>query len=179
MSEEVLTTSSTGGQKGVKLERYDLIPVGPLRELALHYGRGARKYGENQWRKGYEYSKSIAALQRHLEAFKGGEDIDEETGSPHMAAVAWHVFALLEFAETFPRHDDRWSTLKNQPAEEPRGFKVGDRVQIRWSGYYTVKVGDIGTVQSICDNGLYRVLTGHWHAGMLFPESALRLCPEQ
>lgn len=30
------------------------------------------------------------------------------TGAPHMAAVAWHAFALLEFFETHPDHDDRY-----------------------------------------------------------------------
>lgn len=73
---EVRTTSSTGGQKGTKLARYDLIPVHPLRLLAEHYGRGAAKYADNQWRRGYEFSKSIAARTRHFEAWRGGEDFD-------------------------------------------------------------------------------------------------------
>lgn len=73
---EVRTASSTGGEKGVKLARYDLIPVLPLRLLAEHYGRGAAKYADNQWRRGYEFSKSIAAKVRHFEAWRGGEDFD-------------------------------------------------------------------------------------------------------
>lgn len=133
---EVRTVSSTGGEKGTKLARHDLIPIGPLTELAEHYGRGARKYADNQWRNGYEWSKSYAALQRHLTAFWSGEDYDicpedgagckhtdaagepyvavepntcfNHTGSHHMAAAAWHAFALLEFKDTFPDHDDRF-----------------------------------------------------------------------
>lgn len=73
---EVRTTSSTGGQKGTKIERFDLIPAGPLAELAAHYGSGAKKYAAHQWRNGYEWSKSYAALMRHLNAFWGGEDYD-------------------------------------------------------------------------------------------------------
>lgn len=73
---ETRTTSSTGGQKGVKLARFDLIPAGPLRELAEHYGRGARKYASHQWRQGYEWSKSIAALGRHFNDFQAGKDYD-------------------------------------------------------------------------------------------------------
>jgi hypothetical protein len=105
---EVRSVSSTGGEKGTKLARYDLIPVHPLEELAKHFGRGALKYDDNQWRKGYEWSKSYAALQRHLTAFWDGEDIDAETGSPHLAAVAWHAFALIQFAKDFPEFDDRY-----------------------------------------------------------------------
>ncbi|PBC38515.1 hypothetical protein CJ179_38620 [Rhodococcus sp. ACS1] len=107
MTDEIRSVSSTGGEKGVKLARYDLIPAVPLRDLAEHYGRGAEKYDDNQWRKGYEWSKSFAALQRHAWQFWSGEDYDEETGSPHMAAVAWHAFALLEFMRTHPNFDDR------------------------------------------------------------------------
>ena len=105
---EVRTTSSTGGQKGTKLARFDLLPVGPLTELAKHYGRGAAKYDDNNWRKGYEWSKSYAAAQRHLTAFWGGEDIDEETGTPHVIAAAWHCFALAENMDAFPEFDDRF-----------------------------------------------------------------------
>jgi hypothetical protein len=73
---EVRSTSSTGGQKGVKLQRFDLIPIGPLTRLAEHYGKGALKYDNHQWRKGYEWSKSYAALLRHLTAWWNGEEYD-------------------------------------------------------------------------------------------------------
>lgn len=97
----------TGGQKGVKLERYDLIPAEPLRLLAEHFGKGALKYDENNWRKGYKWSWSFGAMMRHAWAFWRGEDIDKETGTPHIIAVAWHAFALAEFMRTHPDKDDR------------------------------------------------------------------------
>lgn len=108
---EVRVTSSTGASKGSKPARYDLIPVGPLAELAEHYGKGAQKYaqvnGRDNWRNGYDWSLSYAALQRHANAFWSGEDIDPETGSKHMVAVAWHAFALVEFMESHPGFDTR------------------------------------------------------------------------
>lgn len=73
---EIRTTSSTGGQKGVKLERWDLLPMGPLSHLARHFGRGAEKYDDHQWRNGYEYSKGIAALLRHFSTWIQGNDWD-------------------------------------------------------------------------------------------------------
>jgi hypothetical protein len=129
---EVRTTSATGGQKGTKLARFDLIPQGPLWELAEHFGMGALKYANHQWRQGYEWSKSIAAKARHDSEFAAGRDYDvcsndpdgclpwsdglehdddtcfNHTGSHHMAAVAWHAFLLLEFKDTHPDHDDRF-----------------------------------------------------------------------
>lgn len=120
MTNEVRTTSATGGQKGVKDERFDLIPAGALAKLARHYGAGARKYDDNQWRKGYEWSKSYAAMQRHLNQFWGGEDVDEETGSSHLACAAWHCFALMTFAEEFPEYDDRYDPDAAEPVSKER-----------------------------------------------------------
>jgi hypothetical protein len=97
----------TGGEKGMKLERYDLIPVGPLEDVARHYGRGAAKYADRNWERGYFWSLSFAAMMRHAWAFWRGEDSDEETGSPHLAAVVFHAFALMEFSKTHPEKDDR------------------------------------------------------------------------
>lgn len=106
-SGQLISTSSSGGRKEVKLARFDLIPVGPLTELAKHYGRGAAKYADRNWEKGYEWSKNYAAAQRHLTAFWGGEDIDPETSTPHVIAAAWHMFALAEFMEKHKEFDDR------------------------------------------------------------------------
>lgn len=107
LAAEVRSVSATGGEKGTKLARYDLLPAKPLHELAEHYGRGALKYDDDNWRRGYEWSKSFAALQRHAWAFWDGEDIDAETGSKHLIAVAWHALALAEFMDAHPDYDNR------------------------------------------------------------------------
>lgn len=108
MSEEVRTTSSTGGQKGVKASRYDLIPIPALDLLARLYGRGAEKYEEHNWRKGYEWSKSYASAMRHMTLFWDGEDIDEEMGLPHVICAAFHMFTLATFMIEHPEFDDRF-----------------------------------------------------------------------
>lgn len=112
--ERVRITSDTGGAKESKLARHDQIPTYPLHCLAEHYGAGNAKYptpaGEkDNWRKGYNWSLSYAAMQRHANAFWSGEDIDAETGHSHLTAVAWHAFALLEWSRhpELARFDDR------------------------------------------------------------------------
>lgn len=108
MTEEVIVTNEqTGGRKGSKLARFDLIPSRPLELLAEHYGRGCLKYSDRNWENGYNWGLSFAAMMRHAWAFWRGEDIDPETGSPHLVAVAWHAFALLEFGRICPTLDDR------------------------------------------------------------------------
>lgn len=109
MSKEIRKTDpKTGAQKGTKLERHDLFASESLRRLATHFGVGAQKYDEHNWRKGYAWSWSYAALQRHLWAFWGGEDIDEETGSRHIISAMWHCMALDTFMDEHPELDDRF-----------------------------------------------------------------------
>lgn len=105
---EVRTTSATGGQKGVKARRFDLIPVDGMNLLAELYTKGAEKYAEHNWRNGYEWSKSYAAAMRHLTQFWNGEDYDEETGVPHVINVVFHMFALSQFMQDYPEYDDRY-----------------------------------------------------------------------
>lgn len=144
---EVRSVSATGARKGVKEERPDLVPVGPLRQLAVHYGRGAEKYterdengnvtheGGNNWRAGYEYSKSYAALQRHLLAWWGGEDLDPEIGTSHLTAAAWHCFTLLEFMTTHPEFDDRVKPKPVATVLDEVAAKAAYREPVGMGGY--------------------------------------------
>lgn len=98
----------TGGVKGQKLAAVSHIPPDALLQVAEHFGRGAQKYSRYNFRKGYAWSLSYDAMMRHALQFWGGQDLDEETGSPHLAAVAFHALALMTFMEEHPELDDRF-----------------------------------------------------------------------
>lgn len=151
---EVRTTSSTGGEKGVKPERYDLIPVEALASVARLYGEGAKKYAENNWRRGYEYSKSISAIHRHLAEFCKGVDIDPETGQPHLAAVIFHSLALITFVEEHPEFDDRY---KRSIPEEDALAILQQKLLDESGGWINHSVAvhppDVGPVESVMRNG--------------------------
>lgn len=106
----------TGGEKGVKLARFDLMPWTILKEIAEHFGRGARKYADRNWERGYAWSLSYGALHRHLEAFWDGEEWDDDPSlldpdgvvrSRHIIAVAWHALVLAFFSRYRRGTDDR------------------------------------------------------------------------
>lgn len=99
--------SPTGGEKGQKLARFDLIPPAALWKIAEVFGRGARKYDERNWERGYDWSLSFAACMRHLWAWWRGEDRDPESGQSHLAHAAFHVLALLTYEDTHPEFDNR------------------------------------------------------------------------
>lgn len=98
----------TGGQKGAKAEAYAYIPPHPLAELARVYGYGAQKYAPYNWAKGYAWSLSISALFRHIEAWRGGEAIDPESGIHHLALANFHLNTLQEFQRLGLGTDDRF-----------------------------------------------------------------------
>lgn len=106
-SGEVRVTSSTGGEKGQKDAQYGLIPTRPLRLLAELYGRGAQKYAERNWERGYDWRLSYDAAQRHMNLFWSGEDMDAETRVPHPVCAMFHMAALVEFLDTHPEFDTR------------------------------------------------------------------------
>jgi hypothetical protein len=109
MAETIVTDPSTGGQKGQKPERFSMLPPRALSAVARVYGFGADKYDRDNWRRGYAWSLSYDALQRHLAAFWDGEDLDPESGEPHLAHAAFHVLTLLTFSEEYPAGDDRYA----------------------------------------------------------------------
>ena len=97
----------TGGEKGSKEARFDLLPWDILQQDATLYGRGAAKYEARNWEKGFDYSLSVAALGRHFAAWVEGENEDQETGLSHLLAVRFHAAALLRFLKEYPELDDR------------------------------------------------------------------------
>lgn len=124
-----ITNATTGASKGSKAARFDLIPVPALTELAELYGFGVKKYAARNWEGGYDLSLSYAALQRHANAWWGGEDTDEETTLSHMAAVAWHAFTLMTLLKTHPEMDDRPTTV-HDPLE---GFDPEyNKIAVNW-----------------------------------------------
>ena len=106
---ETMKTSSTGGQKGQKPDRQDLIAVPWLRAIGVVCGFGAAKYSDDNWRKGYSWRLSYGALKRHLDLWWGGEVYDKESGLHHLAHASWHCMVLFIFSKNiqYQKFDDR------------------------------------------------------------------------
>jgi len=81
--------------------RIDLIPHEMIFETAEVLSDGANKYGADNWRQGAEWSRYFSALQRHLWAWKSGEDLDPETGKSHLA----HASCCLAFLMAYQRRE--------------------------------------------------------------------------
>lgn len=107
--ETIITDPVTGGQKGSKLPQLGAIEPLAILEVAKVAGYGATKYARYNYLRGYRWSLSFDALQRHLLLFWSGEDRDQESGLYHLAHAAWHCLALLSFKLFNLGEDDRWT----------------------------------------------------------------------
>lgn len=105
--EEIVVDPDTGGRKGQKDVRLHALPWESLQELGRVFAFGEKKYDDYNFRKGYQWSLSYDALQRHLWAFWNRTDRDEESGLHHVAHAMWHCAVLLFFSLKGKGKDDR------------------------------------------------------------------------
>lgn len=98
-------------QTGTKYDggkpRMDLLDWDALEGIAHVLTFGAQKYDPHNWRGGIAYSRIISSLLRHLAAFQRGEDIDPESGLPHIDHIGCNVMFLSYFSKRRQDLDDR------------------------------------------------------------------------
>lgn len=107
-AEKMTVDPKTGGMKASKPCQLGFVDPVALEKLGEVAGFGAEKYDKFNYLKGYDWTLSINALYRHFLAFQNGEDLDPESGLPHMAHAAWHALNLVSFLERDLGTDDRF-----------------------------------------------------------------------
>lgn len=112
---ELVTPDQTNPQSSGGL-RYDdgKAPMHLLCPLAMEgianvMGAGAKKYAPHNWQKGMAWSKVIACLLRHIFALMRGEDLDKETGLPHVDHIGANAMFLCNYYRNHKALDDRYS----------------------------------------------------------------------
>ena len=114
----IYASEAPKGAKGMKFDkekpRMDLLDADALEGLAKVLTFGAEKYAANNWRNGIEYSRLTAAILRHLMALQRGEDIDPESGLPHIDHLGCCWMFLSNNFKTRPDLDDRWTSLRDR-----------------------------------------------------------------
>ena len=77
-------------------------------ELAVHFEAGAKKYGENNWRRGIPVHCYIDSAVRHFLKFLRG-DSDER----HDRAFCWNLICCIWTVRQMPETDDFTGNEKN------------------------------------------------------------------
>jgi len=119
MNELIEEKTMEEGKKfdGDKL-RLDLIPTILLRGVAWILTFGAKKYGDRNWEQGILYHRLWGAMLRHLMAWYDGEELDPESGKPHL----WHAACNLSFLMHFEDNKDRYESFDDRPCQADRPF---------------------------------------------------------
>lgn len=85
-----------------------LVPRAALEAEARVYGFGAKKYGRDNYKKGFKYTRLIDAALRHIAAALDGEDNDPESGESHLAHARCCIGMLMEITRLGTVTDDRF-----------------------------------------------------------------------
>lgn len=90
------------------------MPIDPILFVAKVFEHGIGKYEENSWRDHPADSKRVySSIMRHMFAWKLGEEIDSESGLPHLDHALAQLMILIQNEE-----DDRRSTSQRGRTED-------------------------------------------------------------
>lgn len=84
-----------------------LNPRVALEAMAQAFMVGEKKYGRNNYRRGMENHRLVAAALRHIMAFNEGEDLDPEYNTPHLGHALASLAMLLVQIENGTTIDTR------------------------------------------------------------------------
>lgn len=85
----------------------NIIDPGFLIDIAKVMSMGEAKYGKANWMGGGSYESWVASALRHIEAFNRGENLDQESGLPHLAHAAVNCLMIEGWRRNSVGQDDR------------------------------------------------------------------------
>lgn len=88
--------------------RLSLVPPDWIQAVGRVLDKGLKKYRRDNWRDGAPPTEYMDSLMRHYCAFMRGEDLDGESGEPHLAHIAVNALMCLSSMEGTDHPDDRY-----------------------------------------------------------------------
>lgn len=98
--------------------RIELVPAILIEEVAKIFSFGAQKYNDWNWTKGFPWLQPYASAMRHLLAWHRGEDLDSESGLPHLAHAIVNLAMLLHYSKYKIGQDNRLDPNTGQEKKE-------------------------------------------------------------
>lgn len=92
--------------------RLELIPPEAIEAMGRAFTYGAKKYADHNWVNGFPWERIIGSAMRHLNDFRKGVDIDEESGLHQLDCLIANVAMLIAHVEGDLGHDNRRKTIR-------------------------------------------------------------------
>jgi len=150
----------------VDWSQVDLTLLEPMIRVLMY---GEKKYHKYNWKKGAPISELIGCLMRHLTSFMDGEDIDKESGQPHLGHAMSNLMMMINTMKNRKELDDRYeegkdysskkADLEKQDLEFPiyntlgeqeevtiphlKNHNMYDLCKVKWVNEGIIEVGDI------------------------------------
>lgn len=87
--------------------QWTLIDFKALEGMVRALEFGANKYAKDDWKKGIETKKIADKIMRHLVEYLDGNDLDEESGLPHIDHLQANAMYLSYMMKFKPEFDNR------------------------------------------------------------------------
>ena len=95
MDKEIEENKATRHNEGKP--RIGLVPPELMVEVAKVLTFGAKKYDDNNWKKGLPDENCLSSCLRHITSYMAGEEFDSESELPHLAHAACNLGFMLHF----------------------------------------------------------------------------------
>jgi hypothetical protein len=126
LSLNVVKESNPKDAVGIKKAPFSTVPSQPVAEVGLAMLEGALKYGRHNYRAiGVRTSVYYDACLRHLTAFWEGQDIDPDSGLPHIIKAVACLMVLRDSQimgnvvdDRPPSIGDNWQADLNKKAAD-------------------------------------------------------------
>lgn len=109
-TQEIKEASPVGLRFNEGKVRWDLIDPTAVEGVAKVLAFGTEKYTAENWRKGLSWKSTLRSLESHLQALKRGEDIDPESGLPHIDHLGCNWMFFSNYQKLGIGEDDRVKT---------------------------------------------------------------------
>lgn len=93
-------------KRGFLIKALRAFDHGIIRDIALVFDYGRRKYAAWNWAKGMPWTVPLACAARHLEDIILGQDNDAESGLPHRGHFGCNVAMLFTYLDTYTEGND-------------------------------------------------------------------------
>lgn len=140
MSEETKPTNPKDAAATTRIPLWLLSPIAKA-HWAIAQFAGLLKYGAWNWRQaGVRSSVYISAIERHIDAWKSGEELDPIDSTHHLGNIMASAAILLEAQECGKLVDDRPPSIGIRPLyarlQETMGKLIGqyrDKTPRHWA----------------------------------------------